>query len=62
MLINNEDAQCKNGPFPAHIATIGKRPDEIIFSDKLKAVLWLELTSPWEENLTASYIRKKSIE
>ena len=31
-----------------------------MFSDKLKAVMWLELTSPWEENLAESYIRKKS--
>ena len=29
-------------------------------SNKLKAVMWLELTSLWEENLTESYIRKKS--
>ena len=29
-----------------------------MFSDKLKAVMWLELTSQWEENLTESYIRK----
>ena len=28
--------------------------------DNLKSVMWLELTSPWEDNLTESYIRKKS--
>ena len=39
----NEDGQRKNGPFPA---TTAKRPDGIMFSDKLKAVKWLELTSP----------------
>ena len=27
--------------------------------DQLESVMWLELTSPWEENLTESYIRKK---
>ena len=31
-----------------------------MISDKLKAVMWLELTSPWEENLTDAYIRKKA--
>ena len=31
-----------------------------MYSDKLKLVMWLELTSPWEDNLTDSYIRKKS--
>ena len=31
-----------------------------MLSDKLKSVMWLELTSAWEENLTKSYIRKKS--
>ena len=40
-LAYNEDGQRKNGPFPAHIATMGKRPDGIMFSDKLKAVTWL---------------------
>ena len=41
-------------------ATTGKRPDGIMFSDKLKPVMWLKLTSQWEENLTESFIRKKS--
>ena len=31
-----------------------------MFSDKPKAVMWLELTSPWENNLTESYIPKKN--
>ena len=31
-----------------------------MFSDKLKTVMWLELTSPWEENLIESYTRKNS--
>ena len=59
-LAYNEDGQRKNGPFPAHIATTGKRPDGIMFSDKLKAVMWLELPSLWEENLTKFDIRKRS--
>ena len=51
-LAYNEAGQRNNGPFPAHIATTGKRPDGIMFSDKLKAVMWLELSSPWAKNLT----------
>ena len=31
-----------------------------MFSNKLTSLMWLELTSPWEENLTESSIRKKS--
>ena len=31
-----------------------------MFSDLLKSVMWLELTSPREENITESYVRKKS--
>ena len=55
-----KDGQRKNGPFPVHITPTEQRPDGIMFSDKLKTVMWLELTSPWEENLTDSYIRKKA--
>ena len=56
----NFDGQTKNKPFPAHIAASGRRPDGLIFSDKLKKVVWIELTSPWEENLTKSYTCKKA--
>ena len=45
------DGQVKNSPFPPHIAASKYRPDGVIWSDKLKKVLWIELTSPWEENL-----------
>ena len=58
-LAYNEDGQGNNGPFPAHIATTGKQLDRIMFSDNLKSVMSLELTSAWEENLTESHIRKK---
>ena len=39
-------------PFPTHIASTGKQPDGVMWSDKLKMVMWIELTSPWEENMT----------
>ena len=41
----------KHGPFPAHIAASSKRPDGLMWSDKLKTVMWIELTSPWEQNM-----------
>ena len=56
----NFDGQTKTKPCPAHIAASGRRPDGLIFSDKLKKVVWIELTSPWEENLTKSYTCKKA--
>ena len=54
--------QTKTKPSPAHIAASDQRPDGLIFSDKLKKVVWIELTSPWEENLTKSYTCKKAEE
>ena len=53
------DGQVKNQAFPAHIATSSRRPDALMFSNKLKKVVWIELTSPWEDNCTKSYARKK---
>ena len=59
-LAYNDVGQRKNGPFSARIATTGKWLDGIMFSDKLEAVMWLELTSTWEYNLAESCTRKKS--
>ena len=47
-----------NQPFPPHIALTGRRPDGVMWSDKLKMVMWIELTSPWEENMTTWYFEK----
>ena len=33
----------------------GSRPDGVIWSMQTKAVIWIELTSPWEKNLTKKY-------
>jgi hypothetical protein len=30
-----------------------------MYSNKLKHVMWIELTSPWEDNFDTSYLRKK---
>ena len=56
----NFDGQTENKPFPAHIAASSLRPDGLIFSGKLKKVVWIELTSPWEENLIKSYTFDKT--
>ena len=32
--------------------------DGVMWSDKLKMVMWIELTSPWEENMTTWYFEK----
>ena len=47
------EQECNPGqPFPPHIASTIKRPDGITWSDKLKMLMWMELTSPWEANMT----------
>ena len=38
-----EDGQMKSQPFPTHIAAVGKRPDGLMYSDKLKN--WSTLNS-----------------
>ena len=53
-----KDGQVKNSPFPPHIAASKCRPDGVIWSDKLKKVLWIELTSPWEENMNDWHFKK----
>ena len=55
------DGQVSHASFPLHLAAIKKWPDRIIYSDKLKKVLWIELTPPWEEYLTVWHFQKHSI-
>ena len=52
------DGQTKNAPFPPHIVPSKVRPDGVIWSNKLKTVAWVELTSPWEENMTKWHFTK----
>ena len=52
------DGQTKNSPFPPHIIASKYRPDGVMWSNKLKTVVWIELTSPWEENMTNWHMRK----
>jgi len=48
----------KERPFPPEIAIVtgkGSRPDGIIWSMETKTVIWIELTSPWEENFKSRH-------
>ena len=50
-------------PFPPEIAVVsgkGSRPDGVIWSSSSKTVIWIELTSPWEENMSKRHYEKKS--
>ena len=49
-------------PFPPEIAVVsgkGSRPDGVIWSMSSKTVIWIELTSPWEENMSKRHFEKK---
>ena len=50
--VSTKDGQTKNAVFPPHILASRLRPDGVMWSDKLRTVAWVELTSPWEENMT----------
>ena len=46
-----EERACR--PFPPEIAIVsgkGSRPDGVMWSMETQTVVWIELTSPWEEN------------
>ena len=50
-------------PFPAEIAIVsgeGSRPDGVMWSMETKTVVWIELTSPWEENSKKNHDLKKA--
>ena len=50
-------------PFPPEIAVVsgkGSPPDGVIWSLTSKTVIWIELTSPWEENMPKRHYEKKS--
>jgi len=50
-------------PFPPEIAVVsgtGSRPDGVIWSVSSKTVIWIELTSPWEENMSKRHFEKKN--
>ena len=50
-------------PFPTEIATVsgkGSRPDGVIWSVSSRTVIWIELTSPWEQNMSKRHFEKKA--
>ena len=56
-----EFEQSKERPFPPEIlACPGSRPDGVIWSCSAKTVIWIELTSPWEDNMTLRHHEKLS--
>ena len=59
--VNHEGVSVKERPFPTEIAVVsglGSRPDGVIWSLQTKTVIWIELTSPWEENFTKKHFEK----
>ena len=53
--------QSKAPPFPAEIlAGVSEIPDGLIWSVSSKTLIWVELTSPWEENMTTWHTTKRS--
>ena len=54
-----EFEQSKERQFPPEIlACPGSRPDGVIWSCSAKTVIWIELTSPWEDNMTLRHHEK----
>ena len=53
--------QYKSIPFPTEILeTSAYRPDGVIWSMSRKIVIWIELTCPWEENMTIRHLEKRA--
>jgi len=55
-----EYGQMENTLFPPEIVPTAERPDLVIWSSSIKTVIWVELTSPWEENMEENHFYKKS--
>ena len=53
--------QSKEVKFPEEIGVItGQRPDGLIWSNAEKIMIWIELTSPWEELADQRHFEKKA--
>ena len=54
-----EYEQSKERPFPPEILGFsGGRPDGVIWSCSTRTVIWIELTSPWEDNMKLRHSEK----
>ena len=50
---DSENEEGVSSPFPPEIAIVsgeGSRPDGVMWSMETKTIVWIELTSPWEDN------------
>ena len=54
-----EYGQMENTLFPPEIVPTAERPDLVIWSSSIKTVIWVELTSPWEETMEKNHFFKK---
>ena len=54
----SEGGQTKSPPFPVADVATKRRPDLVVWSAKEKIMIWCELTSPWEENLSKNHFYK----
>jgi len=52
--------EIKERMFPSEIVEADKRPDGVLWSCSSKMVIWIELTSPWEEKMTMWHDQKKT--
>ena len=53
--------QSKEVSFPAEIGVVAsQRPDGLIWSNSAKILIWVELTSPWEELAEMRHFEKKA--
>ena len=53
--VNDEGGLVKEQPFPSEIAVVSgpdSCPNGVIWSMQTKTLIWIGLTSPWEEKLT----------
>ena len=52
--------QHKRPQFPIEVVEALQIPDGVIWSTSAKTVIWIELTCPWEENMTTWHYKKMS--
>ena len=59
--VDDEGVSVKARPLPSEISVVsglGSRPDGVSWSIQTQTVIWVELTSPWEENFTKKHFEK----
>ena len=59
--VNDEVVSVKERPLPSEIAVVfgpGSPPEGAISSMETNTVIWIELTSPWEDDLTKKHFEQ----